>query len=138
MKCSQALIKSFKQLTGITARRVRALRQVGDWADEVKKFVESYDISENVQVENILGKSGDIKFELTVLSYKGRMLSGQAGCLKNKQTEKIIIDTVDILEKIRRYLFSPALQKERMRKALIDLAESSVALQKALAEIEIE
>lgn len=123
-------------VTGITEKQKKALRSAKDWVQTISEFIEKHDINDDVDVEKILAYGGDIKFELTTLNYNGRLLTEHAEKLRNKQAARLIGEISDNLDIIRRYMFSPALQKERLRQALIILRSSSIMLQKILAEIE--
>ncbi len=136
MKWIDSIVTAFNRITGITARRVKAQRSANDWLETVNQFIKTHAIEQdNVDMEKILGKSGDIKFELTTLTYSGRELLTQAGNLRNILAVELISEIVDTLDRIRRYMFSPALQKERLRQALLKLHSSAGELQKFLAEI---
>ena len=135
MKWIDSIITAFNRFTGITARRVKAQRNASDWLETVDQFIKAYAIEQdNVDMEKILGKSGDIKFELTTLTYNGRELLGRSGNLRNNAAVEVIAEIVDNLDRIRRYMFSPALQKERLRQALVKLRSSAGELYKILAE----
>jgi hypothetical protein len=77
-------------------------------------------------------------FEISVLAHNGRALVNKAGNLKNKQVALLVAEMVGYVESIRRYLFSPSAQKEKLRQVLIKLRSSCESLQKNLAEIKRE
>jgi hypothetical protein len=122
-------------LTGVTGRRKRALRYANDWVEEISNFLKAHDQYENVDIDKFLEKIGDIKFEIVVLAHNGRNLMGKAGHLRDKPTSELITEMADNVNSIRRFLFSPTVQKERIRQALVNLKTSSEKLQKSLAEI---
>jgi hypothetical protein len=123
------------RLTGVTARRNRALRYANDWAESINHFLETRKLSENIDINKFLEHGGEVMFEITVLSHKGRTLVRQAGNLKDKQVAELIRAMTGYLDSTRRYLFSPAAQKEKLRQTLINLRTSCQDLQKILAEI---
>ena len=135
MKWIDSIITAFNRFTGINARRVKAQRNANDWLETVNQFIKAHAIErDNVDMEKILDKSGDIKFELTTLTYNGREMQGRAGNLMNNAAVELIAEMVDNLDRIRRYMFSPALQKERIRQALIKLHSSAGELYKIFTE----
>jgi hypothetical protein len=125
----------FNRLSGATARRSRALRHANDFTEAIKKFLTSYDQYENVDVNQFLEKSSEIKFDVSVLVHSGRSVARQAGSLKNKPAVLLIDEIVENMESVRRYLFSPSAQKDKLRQALIKLRTSGEELQKNIAEI---
>jgi hypothetical protein len=131
----QSLRIIFDNLSGATARRNRALRYTRDWAEAVNQFLKTNNQYNSVDVEKFLEKIGDVKFDISVLAHNGRAVGSKANNLKNKQAALIIDEMNENVESIRRYLFSPAAQKEKLRQGLTKLRESCDALQKTLAEI---
>jgi hypothetical protein len=131
----KSILEIWNRLTGVTGRRIKALRHANDWAETVDVFIKAHGLQDDANVEKFMGKSGDIKFEITTLIYSGRVLTEQSSYLKNKQVVRIIEEIVETLESIRRYLFSPALQKDRLRKAITILPLAVAQLQKGLADI---
>jgi hypothetical protein len=123
------------RITGSTERRKRALRYANDWTEDIVKFYKSHNQYENIDVEKFITASGDVKFDISVLAHCGRSLIKHAGNLKNQQASSFIHEMVNNVENIRRYLHSPAAQKERIRQGLINLRVSCAELQKILVII---
>jgi hypothetical protein len=123
-------------MAGVTVRHNRALRDVNDWAETVKQFFRAYGLDENTGIEKLLANSGDVKFELTEIVYKGRLLISQAGKLKNKKIALMIAGIIDSMESIRRYLINPALQRERLSRGVANLLSLFKTFQNTLKEIE--
>jgi K+-sensing histidine kinase KdpD len=132
----RAFFNVFKRLAGVNVRYNRVLRTVKDWAETLNQFLVKYGLEENTGTDKLLANSGDVKFELTEIVYKGRPLIAKAGKLKNKKVAPMIAGIIDSVESIRRYLINPALQRERLKQGVINLRLSLETLQKNLAEIE--
>jgi hypothetical protein len=135
MKLIDTIKIIFNRLSGATARRNRALRHTSDFTEAIKKFLTSYDQYENVDINRFLEKSSEIKFDVSVLAHSGRSVAKLAVSLKNKPAVLLIDEIVENMESVRRYLFSPSAQKEKLRQALIKLRTSSEELQKFITEI---
>jgi hypothetical protein len=135
MNWMRSFLDVLKRLTGVTARRNRALRYANDWAETVNQFLKTHNLNENINIDKFLENRGNIMFEISVLAHNGRSLIEQIGNLKNKQVALLVAEMVGYVESIRRYLFSPSAQKERLRQVLIKLRTSCESLQKNLAEI---
>jgi hypothetical protein len=135
MNWIRSFLDVLKRLTGVTARRNRALRYANDWAETVNQFLKTHNLNENINIDKFLENRGNIMFEISVLAHNGRALVNKAGNLKNKQVALLVGEMVGYVESIRMYLFSPSAQKERLRQVLIKLRTSCESLQKNLAEI---
>lgn len=117
-------------------RHNRTLRVVNDWTETVNKFLKKYGLYENPGIEELLVNSGDVKFELTEIVYKGHPLIDQAGKLRSKHISPMISATIENGEDIRRYLINPALQKDRLDQAVQNFLLSTETLRNALDKIE--
>ncbi len=136
VKIMQAIWDLFRRLSGANKRHNRALRAVKDWTETVSQFFKKYGLDENAGTDDLLANSGDVKFELTEIVYKGRLVVARAGKLRNKQVAPMISGMIDSMESIRRYLINPALQIERLNQGITNLRLSLETLQKTLAEIQ--
>jgi hypothetical protein len=135
MKLIESIKIIFNRLSGAMARRNRALRHTNDFTEAIVKFYTSYDQYENVDVNMFLEKSSEIKFDISVLIHSGRSVAKLAGSIKNKPAILLIDEMVENLGNIRRYLFSPSAQKDKLRQALIKLRTNNEELKKYLTEI---
>jgi hypothetical protein len=135
MSWMKSISEGWDDLTGMSGRRIKALRHASDWAQKLAGFITDFGIQDGTNIEGILDKGGDFRFELTSLIYSGRVLTGESGSLKNKQIARLIEEIVETLESIRRYLFTPALQINRLLKAIAILPLAVAQLQKDLAGI---
>jgi hypothetical protein len=136
VKRLKAFWEILKRLAGVTARHNRALRAVNDWTGTVVQFFQKYQLSEDTGTDKLLANSGDAKFELTAIVHQGRLMADMAGKIRHKQVPRMIIEIVDSVESIRRYLINPKLQKDRLSRAIVVLRSSLEELQKLLAEVE--
>ena len=126
----------FSRLSGASTRYNRTLDAIRDWSDTVREFVNRYDIDENTGVDKLLGDSGNVKFDLTSIVFKGRPLIEQALKVKTSEISDIIADIIENAEGIRRYLINPALQMERLHHAVAGFLSSLETLRNRLEEAE--
>jgi hypothetical protein len=136
VKRIKAFWAALKRLAGVTGRHNRALRELNDWAGAVNKFLKTYGLEADAGIDILLENSGDAKFDLTVIATKGRTMMATAGKIRKKRLPSMVAGIVDSVESIRRYLINPALQKERLRRGIINLRSSTEELQKTLEEID--
>jgi hypothetical protein len=123
-------------LTGASTRHNKALREINDWTEAIQSVLTSYDLYGNSGPDTLLSKSGQAKFDLTSLSYKGRPLIERAGKIKGPEITKLIHDVVDCVESLRRLMIHPSLQMERVKQGTVNLRSSYEKLHDALATIE--
>ncbi len=136
MQIFQSLSDTFRRLTGIQGRNNRVLGTVKDWTETVDGFLKKYNLYENASSDVLLVNSGDVKFELTEIVYKGRLLITQAGKLQSKHISPMISAVIENGEDIRRYLINPALQKNRLEQAVQNFLLSMETLRNALDKIQ--
>jgi hypothetical protein len=136
VKIIRAIWEFIRRLLGINARHNRVLDEVKDWTKTVARFLAKYGLDESDGTDKLLEESGDVKFELTEIVYKGRPLVSRADKLRDKAVLLMVAEIIEYAESLRRYLISPALQRERLDQAAIDLRSSLETLKKTLAGIE--
>jgi hypothetical protein len=135
VKVLKAIWEFIKRLLGFNARHNRVLDEVKDWTKTVARFLAKYGLDESDATDKLLEESGDVKFELTEIVYKGRPLVSRARKLTDKEVLLMLAEIIEHAESLRRYLISPVLQRERLDRAAIDLRSSLETLKKTLAGI---
>ena len=123
-------------LTGASTRHNKALREINDWTEAVQNVLTSYDLHGNSGPDTLLSKSGQAKFDLTSLAYKGRPLIERAGRIKGPDISPLLHDVVDCVESLRRLMIHPSMQMERVNQGTVNLRSSYEKLHDALATIE--
>lgn len=132
----KAIFSTFKWLSGKTARYNRTLRSIKDWAGTVQAWLTTYDLHDGADFNTLLKNAGDAKFDLTAIAYKGRPLMDEAVKIKEKGIATLIAEVVVEAESIRRYLMSPSMQLESLRKEIPDLRSLFETLQHLLEKTE--
>jgi hypothetical protein len=131
-----SIIKTFNLLTGRTSRYNRTLRLVRDWAAKVQEVLTTYELIDSTDFKKLLQDTGDAKFDLTSISYKGRPLINKANVIKDRDISRLVADIVDETDSIRRYLMNPSLQIDRLGKGVRNLCVSFKFLRDELSRTE--
>jgi hypothetical protein len=132
----KAISRTFSRLSGKTARYNRTLRSIKDWAVTVQDWLTTYGVHEGSDFSTLLKNTGDAKFDLTAIAFKGRPLIGEAAQIKEKAIATLVADIVVEVERLRRYLMNPSMQLESLRKGIPDLRSLFETLQHLLANTE--
>jgi hypothetical protein len=122
-------------LSGATARHNKALREVSDWSGTILKFLTTFELYGSNNVSLILDDIGDAKFDLTAIAYKGRPLIDLSMKIKGYKMAPLVVEIIENVESLRRYLLNPELQSNRVTQAIINLRSLYEKLHDALAEI---
>ena len=137
MSKKEAISGALKLLPGITTRHNRALREVGEWSGAVQKFMTDYDLYGSSDYDLLLGNTGNAKFDLTAIAYKGRPLIKRARKIKGQEISLLISEILTGVENLRKILINPTLQNEIASKTIINLRASYEKLRDALSTIEL-
>ena len=82
--------------------------------DIVREFLSVYRLYEHPGGEILLGKSGDAKFDLTAMVYKGRSLPGTVKNIRAEGILDCLTGVTDALEEMRRAMLNQASQASRL------------------------
>jgi len=126
----------FNALTGASGRHNKALRVISDWLATVQKFLTGYSLYGNYDLDTLLQKRGDAKFDLTNMAYNGRPLVATAKNIKGADLTPLMQDIITYIEEIRRYLIDPSLQGDKIRESALNLRGTFEKLQDALSSVE--
>ena len=127
----------FYRLTGVAGRHNRSLVEVRDWLATLEKFLRTYGLwGEDADLQGLLKSSGDAKFDLTGIAYKGRGMVARAREIMDGGVVEQVSGMLKNVEKIRRYLMNPALQAVNLLESFTALREYYQTLHEALENIE--
>ena len=127
----------FNSLTGRSGRRNRALRDVTDWAENIGEFLSRYNLQkESTGFNSILENIGEVKFDLTTITYRTREIIKKAKNVEGTSLSPLMEEVLHDLEAIRRALINPALSSTAIRNLIPNLCESFARLQAAISVIE--
>jgi hypothetical protein len=127
----------FYRLTGAASKHNRSLRDIGDWAAAVEKFLRSYGLwTTRAGVKDLLQMSGDAKFDLTRIDHNGRAMVVKSRDLMDRGIVPLVAETVEDVAGMRKCLISPSLRDEKLPEAVDELRASYKKLAGALKKLE--
>lgn len=132
----RALSNMINSLTGTRTRRSRALRDVWEWAESLQKFLTEYGLYGSSDFSLLLDNLGKAKFDLTAITYKGRLLIRAGRNIKDRQVSSKVSEMVAMAEDLRRVLVDPYLRGEKLGETILNLRKSYEELQDALSDME--
>ena len=122
----------FNAVTGASSRHNKALRDVGDWAATVQKFLMTYDLYGNASFTVLLENVGNAKFDLTGLAYNGRPLINAAAKIKGSEISDLITGVITGIENLRRFLINPEMQTDKVNDSVYYLRVAYEKLQETI------
>jgi len=124
----------FDSVTGRAKRHNKALRDVLDWSTTIKDFLTKYSIEERYNLDLLLEHIGEVKFDLTNITYKARPIIPISKNIKGTKLSSLIEEIVSNLEEFRRLLISPHVNRTRLEPMLPKIYELFKNLQGAILE----
>ncbi len=137
MSKKEAISGALKLLSGITTRHNKALREVNEWAGAIQKFLTTYDLYGSPDGNRLLENTGNAKFDLTAIAYKGRPLINRARRIKGKEISPLVSEILTGVENLRKILINPTLQGETASNTITNLLASHEKLRQTIAQIEL-
>jgi len=116
-------------LTGTASRKNYKLRDISDWLVLVSAFLQTYDLSVEKPLGNLLENTGNAKFDLIGIIHNGRPMINKASEFKNFDMPELINNIIEKADAIRRYLINPKLQEEHLIRTLGEFRENYNKLQ---------
>lgn len=133
----KGLLDTFNSLTGRSWRHNKALRDIAEWSATIQEFFTEYNLQEEgSNFDSILENIGEVKFDLTTITFRARGIIKTAQNIKGVNISPLINEIIDELEDVRRALINPALGRTILIKVIPELRNSFKKLQDAISEIE--
>ena len=136
MERLKPVVNFFDSLTGRARRHNRALRDVLDWSTTIHDFLSKYDAERSHKLDLILEHIGEVKFDLTNITYKARGIIPIVRDIKGKKMSAIVEEIVGNLEEFRILLIRPNINRTRLEPMLVRVCELFNNLQDAILETE--
>ena len=135
MKRLRDMVNTVNALTGKTGRQGKVLDAVREWAGAVQAFLTTYELYGNGNLDTLLEKRGEAKFDLVGITYNGRPLIDTAKAFKKTELPELVEVVVNGAEAVRRYLIDPALQESHLTQAALNLRVDYERLQAEINRI---
>ena len=123
-------------VTGINTRHNKALRDIKDWAETLRRFFIVYDLYGSPKFNLLTENIGKVKFDLIYITYKGHMLINEAKNIKGKAIIPLITDIMADAENLKRELTNLSLQDDTISEITLGLRKSFEKLKDALSDKE--
>jgi hypothetical protein len=134
MERLKPVVNLYNSLTGRAGRHNRALRDVLDWSTTIHDFLAKYKIERNPNLDLILEHIGEVKFDLTNITYKARAIIPVAKNIKGAKVSSLIEEIMRNMEEFRRLLIRPDINRTRLVPILSKVSELFKNLQDSILE----